>query len=102
MTSSTGGVWPLIYYTVPVWLLAVAMYALFARFLLGVFIGPDNDSGAMRWLCRLTDPLLWWVRYLTPRAVPDIMIPVIGGMAFGLLRFIYELVLHAAGWAPTG
>jgi hypothetical protein len=59
--------WP---FQVPNLLLAMLMYTLAGRLLLGLILSPGSDNYIMRFFERLTDPVVRLVREVTPGMVP--------------------------------
>jgi YggT family protein len=90
--------WP---FQVPNLLLAMLMYTLAGRLLLGLILSPGSDNYIMRFFERLTDPVVRLVREVTPGMVP---LPVL--VAFSLvwlfaLRVALVIGFAAAGALPT-
>jgi YggT family protein len=90
--------WP---FQVPNLLLAMLMYTLAGRLVLGLVLSPDSNNFIMRFFAQLTDPVVKVVRLVTPGMVP---LPVL--LAFSLvwlfgLRIALVIVFAAAGALPT-
>jgi YggT family protein len=90
--------WP---FQVPNLLLAMLMYTLAGRLLLGLVLSPDSNNFIMRFFAQLTDPVVNVVRLVTPGMVP---LPVL--LAFSLvwlfgLRIALVIGFAAAGALPT-
>jgi YggT family protein len=90
--------WP---FQVPNLVLAMLMYTLAGRLLLGLVLSPDSNNFIMRFFAQLTDPVVKVVRLVTPGMVP---LPVL--LAFSLvwlfgLRIALVIGFAAAGALPT-
>ena len=88
------------YYTVPNYLLAALMYSLLARFLLALFLAPDSKNYIFRFIVRITDPVLKLFGFLTPRAVPPLLLVLFSVVWLLMLRFALFLAVASAGLAP--
>ncbi len=83
------------------YVLAALMYSLLARFILSFFMAPDSANYIYRFFVRITDPVLRMVRFVTPLAVPQLLLVVLSAVWLLLLRF--ALLVGAAqlgGAAP--
>jgi YggT family protein len=90
--------WP---FQVPNLVLAMLMYTLAGRLLLGLIVSPGSSNYIMRFFERLTDPVVNLARLAAPGMVP---LPVL--VAFALvwlfaLRIALVLGFAAAGALPT-
>jgi YggT family protein len=90
--------WP---FQIPNLVLAMLMYTLAGRLLLGLVLSPDSNNFIMRFFAQLTDPVVKVVRLVTPGMVP---LPVL--LAFSLvwlfgLRIALVIGFAAAGALPT-
>lgn len=85
------------------YVLAALMYSLLARFILSFFMVPDSANYIYRFFVRITDPVLRMVRFVTPLAVPQLLLVVLSAVWLLLLRF--ALLVGAAqllgGAAPV-
>ena len=88
------------YYTVPNYLLAALMYSLLARFLLALFLAPDSKNYIFRFIVRITDPVVRLFGFLTPRAVPPLLLVLFSVVWLLMLRFALFLAVASAGLAP--
>ena len=61
------------YYYLPDYALAVLMYTLLGRAILGLLLAPDSSNYIWRFFCRITDPVVAVFALVTPRAT----IPVV-------------------------
>ncbi|HEX2256379.1 MAG TPA: hypothetical protein VHG92_06705 [Afifellaceae bacterium] len=89
------------YYTVPNYLLAALMYSLLARFLLALFLAPDSKNYIFRFIVRITDPILRLFGFLTPRAVPPLLLVLFSVVWLLMARFALFLAVASAGLAPS-
>lgn len=62
------------YFHLPNFILAAAMYTVLGRVLLGLIVQPDSSNYIWRAFCRITDPFIWLVSELTPRATAPVVI----------------------------
>jgi hypothetical protein len=88
----------------PFWLvtygLAVVAWTSLGRFLLQAMVAPDSPNYIWRAFRFLTD---WWVaavRVVTPLYVLPLFLPLIAAFWAFVLRYVFALVMFAAGWAP--
>lgn len=66
------------YFQVPNFVLAALMYTLLGRALLGLMVQPDSNNYIWRAFCRLTDPVVAAVSFVTPKAAAPIVIWLFG------------------------
>src|SRR5262245_11270031 len=66
------------YFQLPNFILAALMYTLLGRALLGLFVESDSQNYIWRFFCRLTDPVVYAVALVTPRAAPPVVIWLFG------------------------
>ena len=88
------------YYALPNYVLAALMYSLLARFVFALFLSPDSQNYIYRFIVRLTDPLLWLVGFLTPRAVPPLLLVLLSIVWILMARFAFFVAMASAGLAP--
>ena len=89
------------YYAVPNYLLAALMYSLLARFLLALFLSPDSPNYIYRFFVRITDPLIRLFGFVTPRAVPPMLLILFSVVWILMIRFVLFLAFANAGIAPS-
>jgi YggT family protein len=76
------------YYYLPDYVLALLMYTLLGRVLLGLVVPPDSNNYIWRFFCRLTDPVVAAVALVTPKAaVPAVV------WLFGVVWIFWARVL---------
>ncbi len=70
------------------YLLAALGYTLLGRFLLSLFAPAGWDNYIWRFFVRVTDPALALVRRISPKSVPDGLLPVVAFFWILLLRCV--------------
>jgi uncharacterized protein YggT (Ycf19 family) len=88
------------HFQIPNYLLAAVMYSLLGRFLLSIFMAPDSKNYIYRAFVRITDPVLKPVRFITPAAVPYMIVLLFAALWTLVLRFAL-LVALAGTLAPV-
>jgi YggT family protein len=81
---------------VPDYLLAVLMYTLLGRALLGLILDPDSQNYIWRFFCRLTDPVVALVALVTPKATVPVVIWLFGVVWLFWLRALLFISFRAA------
>jgi YggT family protein len=66
------------YFHLPNFVLAALMYTLLGRALLGLVVGPDSHNYIWRFFCRITDPVVKLLAYVTPKTVAPVVIWLFG------------------------
>ena len=89
-----------IWYQIPDYLLAIVMYTLLGRVLLGVIVPADSQNYIWRFFCRITDPVVRVVEGITPKAAAPVVVWLFGFVWFFWLRVL--LLVLAAGTLPAG
>jgi uncharacterized protein YggT (Ycf19 family) len=89
------------YYALPNYVLAALMYSLLARFILSFFMAPDSTNYIFRFFVLVTDPVVHVVGWLTPRAVPPLLLVLFSAVWMLMIRFVFFLAMARAGLAPT-
>lgn len=97
MDGFVHGYWP---FHLANYALAVLIYSLFGRFLLGVFVPPDSPNYIWRFFRRLTDPLLRAAGWLIPGYVAVPLRPLAAAFHLYVFRVVLFLVLYAHGMVP--
>jgi YggT family protein len=62
------------YFHLPNFVLAALMYTLLGRALLGLIVSPDSSNYIWRFFCRITDPVVSAVTFVTPRATAPVVV----------------------------
>ncbi|MGL5136623.1 MAG: hypothetical protein ACRC7G_02530, partial [Beijerinckiaceae bacterium] len=79
-------------YVIPNFLLAAAMYTLLGRYVLALIFKPDSDKVIWRVFAQMTDPILNFVRSLTPGLVPNGLIMVFAIFWLLLARIVLLVI----------
>lgn len=90
--------WP---FQIPNMVLAILMYTLIGRLLLGLVLPPGSDNYIMRFFERLTDPLVRLVGLAAPGMVPLPALVAFGVVWTFALRIALVVVFAAAGALPA-
>ncbi len=85
----------LLLYQVPDYLLAILMYTLLGRALLGLMVEPDSPNYIWRFFCRITDPVVSAVAVVTPKGAAPVVLWLFGVVWLYWLRV---LLLLAMAW----
>ncbi len=85
------------YFQVPNFVLAALMYTLLGRALLGLMVQPDSTNYIWRAFCRLTDPVVAVVSFVTPKATAPVVVWLFGvvwlfWLRVALLIFVIQLL----------
>lgn len=83
------------------YLLAVVMYTLFGRALLGLFVPVESPLYIMRGFRYITDPFLRLFAFMTPRFIPPGLAPLYVAFLVIVLRVIFWSAMYNAGLAPS-
>ena len=91
------------YYYVPDYLLAVLMYTLLGRAILGLVVEPGSTNYIWRFFCRITDPVVAAVALVTPKASQPVIIWLFGVVWLFWLRvgFLYAFLVLTAAPPPA-
>jgi uncharacterized protein YggT (Ycf19 family) len=77
----------------PIWVVAidyvlgVIMWTLIGRSAMNLFLPIDSDWAFMRIFVKLTNPLLWLFRPITPSILVDLLVPLYVAWFFFMARF---------------
>ena len=80
-STLVGASYPLLtfwYFHLPNYVLAVLMYTLLGRVLLGLIVEPDSQNYIWRFFCRITDPVVALVSLVTPKAAIPVVVWLFG------------------------
>lgn len=88
------------YYHLPNFVLAVVMYTMLARVLLGLFVPPDSPNYIWRFFCRLTDPFVALVAMVTPKTTAPVVIWLFSFVWLFWLRVALLYVFLLLGAVP--
>ena len=89
------------YFHLPNFVLAVLMYTMLARAVLGLMVSPDSPNYIWRFFCQITDPFVRVVAAVTPKACPPVIIWLFAVVWLFWLRLILFIVFNLLGLAPT-
>jgi len=93
--------WDYWYFHLPNYLLAALLYTLVGRFILSLFVPVDWPNYIWRNFCRLTDPVLAAVGFITPRMIGHLVLLLIAAYWMLVLRVIFTTVMHNLGATPA-
>ena len=88
------------YYHLPNFILAVLMYTLLGRTLLGLIVSPDSQNYIWRAFCRLTDPVVAVFALVTPKAAAPVVVWLFGFVWLFWLRVGLLYVFLMMGAVP--
>jgi YggT family protein len=88
------------YYHLPNFILAALMYTLLGRAILGLVVGPESSNYIWRFFCRVTDPVVAVVAWVTPKAVAPVVIWLFGVVWLFWLRVGLLILFAAFGATP--
>ena len=88
------------YFHLPNFILAALMYTLFGRALLGLIVQPDSSNYIWKFFCRLTDPVVWAVMLVTPKATAPVVVWLFGVVWLFWLRVGLLYVFLVLGAVP--
>jgi YggT family protein len=91
------------YYYVPDYILAVLMYTLLGRVLLGLVLDANSSNYIWRFFCRLTDPVVAAVAMVTPKAAAPVVVWLFGVAWLFWLRvgFLWLFLVATPGPRPA-
>ena len=91
------------YYYLPDYILAVLMYTLLGRVLLGLVLEHNSTNYIWRFFCRLTDPVVAGVATVTPQAAAPVVVWLFGVVWLFWLRvaLLWVFLVTAAGPRPA-
>lgn len=81
-------------------LLAAMLYTLVGRFLLSLLFKPDSDKVIWRVFAQVTDPVLLFVRTITPAVVPNGLVMIATIFWLIILRMLWLLIAAMFGFLP--
>jgi uncharacterized protein YggT (Ycf19 family) len=97
---ATGNLMNELFFTVPNFVLAAAMYTVLGRYIMALFFKPDSQQVIWRVFAQVTDPVIGAVRAITPRLVPDGLVMIFTLFWLLILRMMLFLVAVMFGFAP--
>jgi YggT family protein len=99
---SSSSVFSLWYFHLPNFILAALMYTLLGRALLGLMVQPDSQNYIWRAFCRLTDPVVAVVAWVTPKAAAPVVLWLFGFVWLFWLRVGLLYLFLMLGAVPRG
>ena len=88
------------YYYLPDYALAVLMYTVLGRAVLGVILDANSQNYIWRFFCRVTDPFVHATALVTPKAAAPIVVWLFGFVWLFWLRVFLLYVFALAGATP--
>ena len=88
------------YYHLPNFALAALMYTMLGRVLLGFIVDADSSNYIWRFFCRITDPVIGVLSYVTPKAVPPVVLWLFAFVWLFWLRVLLLSLYLALGAIP--
>jgi YggT family protein len=85
------------YYQIPDYVLAILMYTLLGRALLGLAVEPNSSNYIWRFFCLITDPVVKAVALVTPKAATPVVV-----WLFGFVWLFWLRVFLLFGLASLG
>jgi YggT family protein len=89
------------YFHLPNFVLAAVMYTLLGRLLLSLFVPPDWKNYIWRAFVRITGPAVQATRFVTPQALPHVIVLVFAILWVMLLRIALFATLGSLGLLPS-
>lgn len=93
----TVSFWSQWYLQLPNFILAVVMYTMLGRALLGLFVDADSKNYIWRGFCAITDPALKLISVVTPKATVPVVLWLFGFVWMFWLRVILLIVFLSLG-----
>lgn len=95
--TSAGSALAIWSFQLPNFVLAMLMYTLIGRALLGLIVGTDSSNYIWRFFCRITDPFIALIAYVTPKATAPVVMWLFGVVWLFWLRVALLYVFLLAG-----
>lgn len=95
--TSAGSALAIWSFQLPNFVLAMLMYTLIGRALLGLIVGTDSSNYIWRFFCRITDPFIALIAYVTPKATAPVVMWLFGVVWLFWLRVTLLYVFLLAG-----
>ena len=83
------------------YVLSALMYSLLARFVLSFFMAPDTKNYIFRFFVRVTQPVVSALSFVTPRAVPELLLVALAAVWILMLRFVLLVLYAQSGQLPA-
>lgn len=88
------------YLHLPNYILAVLIYTLLGRFVLGFLLPPDSENYIWRFFQRITNPVLRVMDYVIPGYIVPFFRPLAAMFHLYVLRVALWLLFYSQGLAP--
>ncbi len=88
------------YFHLPNFVLAALMYTLLGRVILGFVVDPDSQNYIWRFFCRITDPVIAVLAWVTPKATVPVVLWLFGFVWLFWLRVALLNLYLWLGIAP--
>ncbi len=95
-----GSFWDLWYFNIPNFLLAIVMYTMLGRVLLGLFLDNDSTNYILRGFRAITDPFLNVIALVTPKATAPVVLWLFGFVWMFWLRVALLYIFLLFGLLP--
>jgi len=92
--------WTHWYFHIPNFILAALVYTFIGRLILGIFVPENWDNYIWRAFKSLTEPVLSAVRFVTPLAMPRVVVMVFCVLWLSVARVAFAVGLNAVGLLP--
>ena len=92
--------WSLWYYHLPNFVLAVVMYTMLGRAVLGLIVEHDSKNYIWRAFCAITDPVINLIALVTPKATVPVVLWLFGFVWMFWLRVLLLYVFLLLGAIP--
>jgi YggT family protein len=96
-TDDVQSFWSLWYFNLPNFVLAVVMYTMLGRAVLGLFIEPDSKNYIWRGFRAITDPFLKVFAFVTPKATAPVVLWLFGFVWMFWLRLLLFVLFFTTG-----
>ena len=93
-------VWQYWYFHLPNFILAAVMYTLIGRLILSFFVSADWQNYIWRAFIGITEPVVGSVRFVTPAALPTVVVLVFSVLWLMLLRLALVALFGSLGLLP--
>lgn len=90
------------WFHLPNLVLAALMYTAIGRFVLTFIFDPESPNYIWRFFLRITDPVLKLVGFVTPQAVPPMVVLLFSIVWLFAARVVLLLAVTLIGVAPSG
>jgi len=89
------------WFHLPNFVLAALMYTMLGRFVLNFFFPPESTNYILRAFVRLTEPVVRAVRFVTPLAVPHMVVLLFAATWLLAARVALLIFFASIGMMPT-